>query len=93
MSESIFVNLSPKINYACHQNDIAVLKELKILNTKDIVWEEVKITMKSSLNFIKPKTWQIKNMNPGEEISIKDRRVDLDGDFLRNLEEAVSGTI
>ena len=72
MSESIFVNLSPKINYACHQNDIAVLKELKILNTKDIVWEEVKITMKSSLNFIKPKTWQIKNMNPGEEISIKD---------------------
>ena len=51
MSESIFVNLSPKINYACEQNDIAVLKELKILNTKDIVWEEVKITMKSSLNF------------------------------------------
>ena len=93
MSESIFINLSPKINYACHQNDIAILKELKVINTKNIIWEDVKISMESSLNFIRPKTWQIKNMNPGEEISIKDRRIDLDGDFLRNLEEAISGTV
>lgn len=55
MSESIFINLSPKINYACHQNDIAILKELKVINTKNIVWEDVKISMESSLNFIKPK--------------------------------------
>lgn len=93
MSESIFVNLSHKINYACHQNDIAILKELRIVNTKDNVWEDVKVTMESSLGFIKPKTWQIKNMNPNEEIAIKDRRIDLDEDFLRNLEEAVTGTI
>ena len=93
MSESIFVNLSPKMNYACHQNDIAILKELKITNTQDNIWEDVKITMESSLSFIKPKEWQIRNMYPNEEIIIKDRRIDLDGDFLRNLEEAVLGTI
>ncbi len=93
MSESIFVNFSPKINYACHQNDIAILKELKIKNTKDIAWADVKITMESSFSFIKPKTWQIKNMNSGEEIVLKDRRIDLDSDSLRNLEEAVSGSV
>lgn len=93
MSESIFVKLSPKMNYACHQNDIAILKELKITNTQDNIWEDVKITMESSLSFIKQKEWQIRNMYPNEEIIIKDRRIDLDGDFLRNLEEAVLGTI
>lgn len=93
MPESIFVNFSSKINYACHQNDIAILKELKIVNTKDIMWEDVRITLNSSLNFIKPKVWSIKNMNPGEEINIQDRRIDLDSEFLRNLEESVTGSV
>ena len=93
MSKSLYVKISPKINYACHQNDIAILKELKIINTQDFLWEDVKIIMESSLDFIKPKIWQIENINPNEEIYIKDRRIDLDEQFLRNLEEGVSGTI
>lgn len=93
MSEAIFVSLSPKVNYACYQNDIAILKELKIVNTQGVEWEDIKLIMTSSLNFIKPKTWQIKNMMPGDEILIKDRRIILDGEFLRNLEEAVVGII
>ena len=93
MSESIYINFSPKINYACYQNDIAILKELKITNNKEIPWNKIKLTMESSLNYIKPRSWQLQGINPGEETDVKDRVIELDIEGLRTLEESVSGTV
>ena len=104
VSEVINVNFLPKINYACYQNDIAILKEhynpvisqqsllkeLKIINNSDSIWNDIKVVMDSTLNFITPKTWQISTINPSEEIFIKDRKIELNANFLRNQEESAS---
>lgn len=93
MSNLICVNCTPKINYACYQNDIAIIKELKIINNTENTIDNLILKMESSLDFIKPKEWQITSINPENEIIIKDRTISIDGNYLRNLEESVSLTI
>ena len=93
VSESIYINFSPKINYACYQNDIAILKELKIKNNKEVPWNKIKLSMESSLSYIKSRSWQLQGLNPEEEIDIKDRVIEMDAEALRLLEESVSGTV
>ena len=93
MSEILSVKISPKINYACYQNDIAILKELRIYNNTNDIWENIEITLDTSVDFIKSKKWQIEKLNPGEEFYIKDRRIELNHLMLRNLEESVNDKV
>ncbi len=93
MSKSIQINFSSKINFACYQNDISILKELKIINYTNESWENLKLKFYSSLDFIKPKEWLISNLNSGEEIIIKDRKLELNESLLRNLEESIFDNI
>lgn len=87
------MDFQPKINFACHQNDIAVLRDLLITNITQATWKNIKIHLSATPAFIKPKTWSIEQLNSNEQREIKDRHIDLDSQFLLNLHEAVNGEV
>ena len=93
MSEYISLHLAKKINYACYQNDIAILKELSISNSSDCLLENVTLTINSDLNFIKEKIVRIDNIAAKDSIQIKDRNIELNSEKLRNLTESVTDSV
>ena len=93
MSNFLKVDFSSKINFAYQQNDIAILKELKIINNTLEDWQSIQISMTSSFNFIKNKVWQIEKIAARDEIVIKDRTIDLNLDVLKDLTESINATV
>lgn len=93
MTQSILVDFQQKINFACHQNDIAILRELNISNTTEGLWKNVKVHLSTAPAFIKPKTWFIEQIESQNEKEIRDRHIELDANFLLNLHEAINGEI
>lgn len=87
------IDFQNKVNFACHQNDIGVLRDIVLLNSTDNNWKNIKIKMFSTPDFITPKIWQIESLNSQEQREIKDRRLELDSKFLFNLKEAINGEV
>ena len=93
MTQPVLVDFQPKINFACHQNDIAILRKLIVTNTSQISWKNIKVHFSASPTFIKPKTWFIDQLASNEQKEIKDRNIELDAQFLLNLHEAMNGEV
>lgn len=93
MAQSISLDFQPKINLACHQNDIAILRKLVISNASQMSWKNIKVHMTASPTFIKSKTWLIDQVDPEEQKEIKDRHIELNADLLLNLHEALNGEV
>lgn len=82
-----------KLNFACHQNAFAFLRELRIENNdQERRLDEVVVNLSSDPSFLKPKSWRLERIAPSGSISIKDRDVELDGGFLLSLADAMRGT-
>lgn len=82
-----------KLNFACHQNAFAFLRELRIENNdQERRLDEVFVNLSSDPSFLKPKSWRLERITPSGSISIKDRDVELDGGFLLSLADAMRGT-
>lgn len=81
-------DIAAKINFACHQNSYAVLKQLRIENSsKADTLSNLTVTLKADPSFVKLKTWHIDRLARESCIDLTDRDIQLDGDFLlRNLE-------
>jgi very-short-patch-repair endonuclease len=91
--EILNVELCPKINVACHQNNIAVLKSLSLSNVEERLIENATLTLTSQPEFFKPKVWTIECLGSGDTIHIRDRDLQLNGGLLLDLKEAVKGHI
>lgn len=90
----ILCETAAKLNFACHQSAFAFLRDLQIKNTDEGVrLNDVLVTLSSNPAFLKPKSWRVDRIAPGAFVSIKDRDVQLDGDFLLKLTDAVRGTV
>jgi hypothetical protein len=83
----------PKINLACHQNDMALLKELTIHNPLTESFEDLTLTLTCDPQFFRPKTWQLDRLGSESSIRISDRSLTLNGGFLLQLTEATRGQI
>lgn len=93
-SASIRSELAAKLNFACHQSAFAFLRDLRIENDDlDLTLDDVLVTLSSDPAFLKPKSWRLDRIAPDEPVSVKDRDIKLDGDFLLNLSDSVRGTI
>lgn len=93
MTQAVLVDFQAKINFACHQNDIAILRELTISNTTGELWKNIKVHLSAAPAFIKPKTWLIDQIESKDDKEIRDRYMELDADFLLNLHEAINGEV
>ncbi len=91
---AIHCGIVDKINFACHQSAFAILRDLAV-ESKDPhrSLEDLRLTLTADPAFLEPKIWQVDRLPPGTKLSVNDRDVRLKGDFLRNLPEAVRGTV
>ena len=89
---TIHSEMAQKLNFACHQSSFAFLRELRIENTdSEERMDDVLVTLSSNPAFLKPKSWVLDRITPGGIRPITDRDIELDGAFLLELADSMSG--
>ena len=90
----IHSEMAAKINFACHQSSFAFLRELRIENMSSTErLEDLQVTLSSNPAFLKPKSWPIDRIAPGGICPVSDRDIELDGAFLLDLADFLSGDV
>lgn len=86
--------LSEKLNFACHQNSYAVLRDLRIENLdEEHPLENLVVTAEADPGFLKPRIWHVDRIDPKGIVPIRFRDLDLNGQFLLGITEAVRGSL
>lgn len=93
-SIKIYCDIATKLNFACHQNAFALLRDLRIENgDSQVKYETLIVTLTANPLFLKPKSWRLDRLSAGAIVPIKDRDIELNGNFLLNLSDSMRGTI
>jgi len=92
-SISIHAEFAGSINYACHQNSVPILKSLTVRNNGATTLRNVKLSLQVTPAFARSRVWHIERIEPGEDIQISDRLVELEPGYLHVLNEAELGRI
>ena len=83
-----------KINFAYQQSSYPVLTDLSVENLgEENSIEDLRIVLSSNPPFIKPKTWVVDQLAGNGKLHVQGRDLELDAECLRNLSEAVRGTV
>lgn len=82
-----------KLNLADFQNAVPALHELAVINETDERIGDLTITITSDPAFLKPRTWSLEAVGPGETYNLTDLDVQLDGALLSHLTEADPATL
>ncbi|MEY3172245.1 MAG: hypothetical protein RLZZ436_158 [Planctomycetota bacterium] len=82
------INISDRLNYASWQNSVPVLQSVKILNTGPESLSGLTLEFESSPAFARPRRWILDRIAPGSSVSISDRDLQLDPDYLAGLTES-----
>lgn len=90
---AITADVAPSFTYASFHNAIPVLRSLKVSNPSGENLQDCQLQLVANPPFIRAKTWTIDRILTGDEISLTDRRVDLDSSYLAGLNEAERGEI
>ncbi len=93
VSLEIHSDLAGSINYACHQNSVPFLKSLKVRNHGASSVRDLKLTLEVSPRFAQSRVWHIARIEPGQELEIFDRKIDLEPQYLSGLNEAERGRV
>ena len=88
---TIHSEMAAKLNFACHQSAFAFLRELRIENNSTERLEDVLVTLSSNPAFLKPKSWTLDRIAPAGIRPITNRDIELDGAFLLELTDSLSG--
>jgi very-short-patch-repair endonuclease len=89
----IKVSLASQINFACHQNSVSLIRDISIKNDTEYTLSNLTLRMESSPEFVTTKIWNISDLPAGGEINITDRDTSLNGKFLLDLTESMSGDV
>ena len=94
-SNAVSVNLDydRTVNYAMQQNDVPVVKALRILNETDAALRDLIVRITTEPAFAAPWESRVTAINPGETFSSGVIDLQLSHDFLARLTERVAGTI
>ena len=91
---TIHIETAAKLNFACHQSSFAYLQDLRVENNDPHTQlDDVLVTLSANPDFLKPKSWILDRIAPEGIRPIKDRDIQLDGDFLLNIADSVSGVV
>lgn len=89
----ILVDIVSCFTYASYQNAVPVLRSIKIENGTRCQFENMRLELSSSPPFLRPKSWTIDRLIRGDHLSLADRKVELDSNYLAGLNEAERGEI
>lgn len=81
------------VNYASWQNSVPFLQSLEIQNLSSEAITDVRLEMTMKPGAARSKRWVIERIAPGSSISLTDRHVELDPEYLNGLNEAERGQI
>lgn len=91
---NIHCDTARKINFACHQNSYSVLRDLRIENVSDTnVLENLAVVLESDPAFLKPKKWHIDKIEPCGSVPVRNKDIDLVGQYLAEIRESISGSL
>ncbi|WAJ26304.1 DUF4011 domain-containing protein [Antarcticirhabdus aurantiaca] len=88
----ILAEVNPCLAYASFQNAVPVLKDLRLANPGEATISGARLELTAAPPFIRARSWAIDRLDPGAEIALSDRRVELDAAYLAGLNEAERGT-
>ncbi|RMG40798.1 MAG: DUF4011 domain-containing protein [Planctomycetota bacterium] len=90
---SLEVQVAPKINYACFQNDVPVLREMSVRNDGGETLEDLRLEMTADPEFVVPRQWHISRLESGRRVHVQDLQVSVAGGLLWDLTEAVRSAV
>ena len=82
------ISAAKKLNLAAFQNAVPALLELAVVNDTASQLTELTIHLTSEPAFVKPRTWNLDAVGPGESYHLPDLDVRLDGALFSRLTEA-----
>lgn len=90
---TIEASIARQVTFATHQNDIAVIADLALLNNSDETLENLQLKLACEPALVAPRSWQIDRIAAKGELRLKDRKVSLAGAMLSGLSERRRGEI
>lgn len=90
---SIIADVASSFTYASYQNAIPVVRSILIENKTEENIDGCRVELTSFPSFLRPKSWTVDRLAPGDSLSLADRKVELDADYLAGLNEAERGEI
>jgi very-short-patch-repair endonuclease len=93
MTVSIAVDIDPCINYALQQNDVPVVRSLRIENAGDVDIEDLEISIRAEPAFASEWTARISRINACSRYALRDVKLLLSPGFLAGLSERVKGIL
>jgi very-short-patch-repair endonuclease len=90
---AIVADIAASFTYASYQNAIPVIRSILIENNTDRRFENCRLELTSSPSFLRPKSWTVDRLIPGDRLPLNDRKVELDAGYLAGLNEAERGEI
>jgi very-short-patch-repair endonuclease len=92
-SPKIFADIASSFTYASYQNAIPVLRGIGVENQSDRHLDSLRLELSSTPAFLRPKSWTIDRVIPGDHLPLGDRKIELDAGYLAGLNEAERGQI
>ncbi len=89
----IEATVAQKITFAGHQCGLPVLSGLRVANHGDVPYRDLDLVLEADPAFLDRKCWHLEQLLPGEQVKVDYRDLQLSGDFLLNIEEAISGNL
>lgn len=85
--------VAPKVSFAAHQNAVPLLRELRVVNTRETAVSDLSVEIEADPPVLTPRRWRIDRIAPGGTALLTDRDVQLNGGFLLALAEAVRARV
>ena len=82
-----------RVNFACAQNDVAIIEQLGIDNRTENALTDVRITLRAAPPIIREKIWTVDRIAQEAEFEIRDLSTPLDIERLAGLDEAEIGEL
>ena len=89
----IDTNIINKLNLADFQNAVPLIRNLKLINKTDQVYEHIELLISAEPLFMQPRRWHIDALAAQSSYPIRDLDFKVDGAMLARLTEAETATI
>jgi hypothetical protein len=93
MSMKIEAVVARKVGFASHQNAVPLLRELSISNEGDVPEQGLVLTLTTDPEFVETRTWHIDRVSPGDRLTVSDRDIRLNANYLAGLSESLAAEV